>query len=443
MIILLFSLQSCGKKENTNILPHKIVLGAFFDVNYSLLLNLKELNGLPKTIDLKSDMTEIKSQGTRASCTFFATMALVEAAVKKNLKREMNFSEEYLNYQTKKEGYYPNKEESSLKNNFEVLKKSGLLLENVWPYQSSWFANGMPCSQYKKSDTTAPAKCFSHNSPSKETMEKLISSDAFELDSDLHDINQVIKFLALEKRPVAAALVVNHKGWPDSGDVFYNENLRSECLKNESLCGSHMVIITGYDFDKKIFYFKNSWGKDWGNEGYGTVTFETFDRYSVRNYYSVKLKGLFNIIQNTNEDVNLEFKNFTVTHRLEKDRTLSIETNNEIDGEGNANFYIESYLVKISKENMYVPITHSEANAVKFGDRYVRNSYYFNLYFPQIKGFVPDIDSVRLSISAEMMNTFEVTSLLDNPNEKLFLATSLFQFSDTGSKMIKKLYQPL
>jgi C1A family cysteine protease len=59
-----------------------------------------------------------------------------------------------------------------------------------------------------------------------------------------------------------------------------------------------VVLVIGYDIDKKIFIFKNSWGEDWGNHGYGTISFGYIDQLSERKFLTGYLKGNINIPNN-------------------------------------------------------------------------------------------------------------------------------------------------
>jgi hypothetical protein len=43
--------------------------------------------------------------------------------------------------------------------------------------------------------------------------------------------------------------------------------------------GGHSVFLHGYDDDKSLFYFQNSWGVEWGNEGRGSFPYEFFDNF--------------------------------------------------------------------------------------------------------------------------------------------------------------------
>ena len=40
----------------------------------------------------------------------------------------------------------------------------------------------------------------------------------------------------------------------------------------------HAIIIVGYDDNKKLIEFRNSWGNKWGNNGYAYFTYEAFNR---------------------------------------------------------------------------------------------------------------------------------------------------------------------
>ena len=45
----------------------------------------------------------------------------------------------------------------------------------------------------------------------------------------------------------------------------------------ESSCGWHSVLLVGYDDHKSELRFKNSWGKDWGDHGFGYISYERFE----------------------------------------------------------------------------------------------------------------------------------------------------------------------
>ena len=47
-----------------------------------------------------------------------------------------------------------------------------------------------------------------------------------------------------------------------------NTGIMSMPKKDESLLGGHAVLAVGYDDTKKCIIVRNSWGKEWGDNGY-------------------------------------------------------------------------------------------------------------------------------------------------------------------------------
>ncbi len=42
----------------------------------------------------------------------------------------------------------------------------------------------------------------------------------------------------------------------------------------ETLQGGHAILLVGYDDAKQLFLARNSWGKDWGQEGYFQLPYD-------------------------------------------------------------------------------------------------------------------------------------------------------------------------
>jgi len=71
--------------------------------------------------------------------------------------------------------------------------------------------------------------------------------------------------LELYKTPVAIATSVrSNSEWDRTGNIS---------TKSGDETGYHGVTIYGYDDKKQVFNFKNSWGKNWGNQGLGTISY--------------------------------------------------------------------------------------------------------------------------------------------------------------------------
>ncbi len=54
----------------------------------------------------------------------------------------------------------------------------------------------------------------------------------------------------------------------------------TSCMDGMCLDGYHSVLLTGYDDATQRFQFLNSWGKTWGDGGYGTMEYAFLTRYA-------------------------------------------------------------------------------------------------------------------------------------------------------------------
>lgn len=51
--------------------------------------------------------------------------------------------------------------------------------------------------------------------------------------------------------------------------------------QNEASIGMHSVLIVGYRDDHQYFNFRNSWGAEWGDDGYGWLPYGYFDQLGI------------------------------------------------------------------------------------------------------------------------------------------------------------------
>lgn len=317
---MMLALVSCGQKvalTSVSSNEAKIVLGAFNDMTTSSSYNQEALSALPQVVNFSDKMTAVKNQGYRGTCTFFATAALIEAAIKLDKGIDVNLSEEFLIYSTKKQGHYSDVEASHVSVNLQSVKEGGLLLEKDWSYFPSFFEPGKPCAGIDGENTNAPMKCYVH-SPTPSILGKIIPATSIKTGFMRKNTNEIIKYLAKNERPLTISLPVNYKGWKDSGEVTYTEEMRQECLVDTSKCGAHSIILTGYNIEEQVFYFKNSWGSDWGENGFGKLSFEMVDRYIDGYLYFAKVDGDLNIPADANVD-NFKIESYVVRPTITED----------------------------------------------------------------------------------------------------------------------------
>lgn len=249
------------------------------------------LSTLPVSVDLNSLQTQVKYQSARGSCTFFSTTALIESLVKQRQAAEVNFSEEYMIWLTKGvDKQYPKDDASWHDVNVAALKKGGLMLERDLPFQPSWFTKGLPCAGIRMYAPETPEFCFSHNVPGTETLKKIISSEAFVPELYETKSNKIVEIMAKENHPVVVGVAIHPKGWNGkTGECVMTEEMKKECAQRK--CGGHSILLTGYDLEKRLFIFKNSWGSAWGKNGYGTIGFDYVDEQTLGDMLTGHLTG--------------------------------------------------------------------------------------------------------------------------------------------------------
>ncbi len=447
---LIFS--GCGAKKNSSdsSMSAKYTLAVFNDVNNPSTFDESKLGNIPLSVNLKDSMTPVKDQDSRGTCSHFTAAALAESAIKRKMNIEVNLSEEYINYSTKQNGYFSQTEAGTALTNLytAILDKKDFLLEKDWPYQPIWFGSVEKCNDFVVDDEKAPAECYSHNAPPAEVMAKKISADDFEL-FHMKDgtTNDIIIELATTKSPMSIAVPVNFRGWKNNGEVEYTEEMREECIKATQECGSHEVVITGYDLEKKVFFFKNSWGKVWGDDGYGTFPIDMIDRHARHSSTIVELKN--DIALPKDHNINpVELDTFDVTSQASlTDSSVKITTSGKVKNIGFNTIKIGSTLMmkakgisdKIADENAEV-VTLNLEDYAKFETEAITNGHVF-LPETDVGNFVlTGHSNAVLNMSSGLMSTKSVKDLIDDFRQ-LYFRTTLYMYSDDGGyKVLKRYY---
>jgi len=452
--ILCFALifSGCGPKKNSSdsSMSAKYTLAVFNDVNNPSTFDESTLGDIPSSVNLKDSMTPVKDQDTRGTCSFFTAAALAESAIKRKMNVEVNLSEEYLNYSTKENGYFSQTEAGNALTNLytAILDKKDFLLEKDWPYQPIWFGNVEKCNDFVVDDEKAPAECYSHNAPPAEVMAKKISADGFELLYMKNGTtNDIIIELATNKRPMSIAVPVNFKGWKNNGEVEYSKEMREECIKATLECGSHEVVITGYDLDKKVFFFKNSWGKGWGDEGYGTFPIDMIDRHARHSSVIVELKN--DIILPKEHNVSpLEFDSFYLTSQTSlSDNSVKITTSGVVKNVGFNTIKVGSILtVRARGTNGKIADSNAEFVTLNLEDYTTFETetiFDGHVFFPEtdVGNLVLNGNpNAVLDMSSALMSTKSVKDLISDSRE-LYFRTTLYQYSDDdGYKVLKRYF---
>jgi C1A family cysteine protease len=78
-----------------------------------------------------------------------------------------------------------------------------------------------------------------------------------------------------------------------SGVTLYGSAMSDETVKNgrlplavasDHVLGGHALCLVGYNDERRELKFINSWGKDWGDHGYGYMPYDYADRFVTESW---------------------------------------------------------------------------------------------------------------------------------------------------------------
>lgn len=206
---------------------------------------------LSTSSDLSSFCTSVKDQGSLGSCTAFACVGMMEHFFKKNKIAIVDdlLSELFLYYNTRV--LIENEPASSdsgayLRDVLKAMNRYGVCLEKSFPYSSN-------CARI-------PGKpCYTEGSTYQ--VVKYANIPTTNLNTTLNDLKSLI---GSGNTFVGGIMCYSN---------FFNDVKGLIPAPSGSIIGGHAVLFVGYDDTKRVFKFKNSWGKNWGDKGYGYLPY--------------------------------------------------------------------------------------------------------------------------------------------------------------------------
>jgi len=213
-------------------------------------------------VDYTADMMPIRDSGAEGSVVGFALTSALEYQIFKAKDQRVVLSARQLYYFSRlKAGTTDSDSGALIKDGIEVLTSRGAVEERVWPYKAGEYGRKPPPEVDKA------------------TVFKI--ADAKPL-LTLEDIRRALN----DTGPVVA------------GITMFESSMSDEVVKTgvfpipkpkEKIIGGHAICIVGYDDQQKQFKFKNSWGTQWGDKGYGYLPYEYIRKY-MADTWSFKLR---------------------------------------------------------------------------------------------------------------------------------------------------------
>jgi len=218
---------------------HLKLTGPNINVGFSAPLDL------PPVIDLRDKMPTVYDQGALGSCTANALAGGVEFIRQDNITPSRLF----LYYNEREiDGTVNQDSGSTIATGIHSLNTQGICPESLWGYNVTDF-NVKP---------TPP--CYA------EALKELLTGY-----SELTTITDIHKSLA-SGFPVAFGMQIF--SYMESSAMAETGVLHMPDLYNERYEGGHALLIVGIDIPSNVVIIRNSWGANWGKNGYFTAPIE-------------------------------------------------------------------------------------------------------------------------------------------------------------------------
>lgn len=217
---------------------------------------------LPSKVDLRRQCPPVYNQGTMGSCTGFAIAKGLGEFILKKQNRHTELSALYLYYMERKAAHQINEDSgASIASGMRILDNLGCAPEKEHPYPSERVWND------------------------KEKMQEYLV-----MKPDSGDVKAGKSYRVQGLKPINSLRGIRNsvaKGMPVVFGIAIFDNFYS--AKNGMIPmptasskfeGGHAVMCVGYDNEKQVLIMRNSWGADWGDDGYFYLPYD-FIRYQL------------------------------------------------------------------------------------------------------------------------------------------------------------------
>lgn len=198
-------------------------------------------------VDYTPQMGEVRSQGEEGSVVGFAIAYAMEYQIFKTTHQRVRLSPRAIYYLSRKlTNSFPYDSGAQIKDGVKAVLTKGAVLDNIWPYK-------------ERDSSASPPRDFA--TATRYKLKRAVP---------LKGIDQIKSALSTTG-PVVAGITLY--------DSMVQEDVKKTGLvpmpkAKESVIGGHAICIVGYDDSKKLFKFINSWSDEWGDKGYGYLSYQ-------------------------------------------------------------------------------------------------------------------------------------------------------------------------
>lgn len=224
---------------------------------------------LPSSVDLRADCSPIENQGQIGSCTAQAAMGVIEYFERRAFNKHIDGSRLFVYKTTRNLMQVTGDTGAWLRNTMGALALCGVPAEKYWVYtdKQPQFDEEPPPFVYAVADNYEAIKYFCHDPLGENIAGKTV-------------LERVKQYLA-----AAVPSMFGFYGFESFSYSDIKGGIPYPCPGEQAQWG-HAIVAVGYDDKTKIkntmcnktstgaLLIRNSWGTDWGDQGYGWLPYD-------------------------------------------------------------------------------------------------------------------------------------------------------------------------
>lgn len=257
---------------------------------------LKSMPSISASIDLRPYCSPIENQGALGSCTAHAGVGVVEYFERRAFRRHIDGSRAFVYKVTRNLMGVVGDTGAWLRTTMGALRLLGVPPEKYWPYTTRkqpgpaglrTFDEEPTSFVYELADNFEALRYFCH--------------DPIGRNRPKPDVLASVKMYLAAKIPS----MFGFYGFPSYRHTDVPGGFPFPCPDERAIWG-HAIVAVGYDDRKKIkntlcdkvttgaFLIRNSWGRYWGDKGYGWLPYEYVLRGIALDFWSLLRMGWVN-----------------------------------------------------------------------------------------------------------------------------------------------------